>query len=71
MTNSKLFSNSCPVCEGDLQFDVGLDGKTLKCVQCSRSITRRQAAEMLASIRLGRSAEKAEQSVSRAFRRAA
>lgn len=71
MTINGLFNNSCPVCEGDLQFSNGLDGPALKCIQCSRTVSREWAAEMLASISLGGNAKRVEQPASRAFRQAA
>ena len=70
MTTNGLFNNACPVCEGDLQFNEGLDGAALKCIQCSRTVSREWAAEMLAVISLGGNAKRVEPA-SRAFRQAA
>ena len=71
MTNSRLFSNSCPVCEGDLWFSNGLDGATLKCLQCSRAVPRDWAVKMLATIRLAKRTGNAAQPADRGFRQAA
>ncbi len=71
MTNTKLFPNSCQVCEGDLWFSIGLDGATLKCLQCSRTVTRDGAAKMLASLQIAKRTEKAVQPADQALRQAA
>lgn len=71
MTNSKLFPNSCPVCEGDLWFSNGLDGATLKCLQCSRTVPRDWAAKMLATLRLAKRTRNAAQPADGGFRQAA
>ena len=71
MTNTKLFPNSCQVCEGDLWFSIGLDGATLKCLQCSRTVTRDGAAKMLGSLQIAKRTEKAVQPADQPLRQAA
>ncbi len=49
---AQIFESACPRCQGDLQFAIGLTGPELKCMQCSREVTREQAAAMLAAIQV-------------------
>lgn len=47
MKQTMIFPRRCPLCQGDVQFGRGLDGVTLKCIQCTRVISPAQAREIL------------------------
>ena len=50
MKQSAIFPRQCPTCQGDVQFGRGLDGVTLKCIQCTRTISPAQARDILANL---------------------
>ena len=50
MKQTAIFPRRCPSCQGDVQFGRGLDGITLKCIQCTRIISPAQARQILADI---------------------
>ena len=56
MKQTAIFPRRCPVCEGDVQFGRGLDGVTLKCIQCTRIISPAQARQILVDMQRERAA---------------
>ena len=50
MKQTAIFTRRCPACQGDVQFGRGLDGIMLKCLQCTRIISPKQAREILVAI---------------------
>ena len=56
MKQTAIFPRRCPVCEGDVQFGHGLDGITLKCIQCTRIISPAQARQILVDMQRERAA---------------
>lgn len=71
MTTKRIKDAKCPACEGDLQFnEQGLDGATIKCLQCSRVIPTAQAIQLLVALRLSGQSAKAK-GASEEFRQAA
>lgn len=51
MFTFKIFQDSCPNCDGgDLRVIEEPEGIELKCVQCARSVTKQQAAQLLAEL---------------------
>ena len=56
MKQTAIFPRRCPVCQGDVQFGRGLDGITLKCIQCTRIISPAQARQILVEMQRERAA---------------
>lgn len=44
---TRVFERTCPQCQGDLLFANRLEGATLQCLQCKRSVSPAMAREML------------------------
>ncbi len=42
-----IYEKRCPHCQGDIVFAIRLEGPSLKCLQCTRHISRLQARELL------------------------
>jgi len=46
---TKVYEKRCPHCSGDVLFALRLEGPSLKCLQCTRSIDKAQARSMLSN----------------------
>ena len=44
---TRVYEKRCPHCSGDVLFALRLEGPSLKCLQCTRSIDKAQARLML------------------------